>query len=412
MDNNTAETSNSSASAPQRPAADVEIRVRPLDPTPPLPPLFPYGLAPQAEATHKEQPAVSRRRWLIPISSAIGGALLMAAILWGTGQLGERSVVREVVTEGELTSATAVARKVVPSIVTVDVGVSEDEIGISVFGSGSGVVVTSDGLIVTNHHVITQAEAYQVIFGDGRKYEATLVGSDARTDLAVLQINATGLTPIEIGSSISAEIGQTAIAVGSPLGLEGGPSVTVGVLSAFGRQVRTGSSSADVLFDMLQTDAPITQGSSGGALVDANGRLLGITTAIGVSAAGAEGIGFAIPVELMTRITDEIIEKGSVEHPFIGVSLGNAFVENGDGSETPAGAYVTSFPISPSAAQEAGVLLDDLITAYDGITVSIPDDLITGLRNYRVGDTVTLSVRRGTEELEIPVVLGVRPEDL
>jgi S1-C subfamily serine protease len=239
------------------------------------------------------------------------------------------------------------------------------------------------------------------------------VGSDRRTDLAVLHINATGLIPIEIGSSLQAEIGDTAIAIGSPLGLEGGPSVTVGVVSAFGRQVRTGSaSSVDVLFDMVQTDAPITQGSSGGALVDEDGRLLGITSAIGVSAAGAEGIGFAIPVELVTRITAEIIETGTVQHPFIGVSLGTAFAENPDGSQKPAGAYVSEFAIDAAAARDAGVHVEDVIVAYDGNPVMIPDDLINGLRNYRVGDTVTLTVERGSDRLEIPVVLGLRPDDI
>ncbi len=347
---------------------------------------------------------------------AFVGAALLALVLWGTGQLGTSTpsgIIREVVTQGDQASATAVARKVVPSIVTVDVGTSDDtDNTFDLVGTGSGVVLTSDGLIVTNHHVVVDADAFRVTFGDGRMYRATLVGSDHRTDLAVLRIPATGLTPIEIGSSVNAEIGQTAIAVGSPLGLDGGPSVTVGVLSAFGRQVRTGTSAIDTLFDMLQTDAPITQGSSGGALVDADGRLLGITSAIGVSAAGAEGIGFAIPVELVTRITDEIIETGKVQHPFLGVGLETAFAENPDGSQTPAGAFVTKFAVDSSSAEAAGVQVDDLIVAYDGKPVTIPDDLISGLRNYRVGDTVTLSVKRGSEQLEIPVVLGIRPEDV
>ncbi len=331
-----------------------------------------------------------------------------------TGQLGDDdgpTTVREVVTAGDQTSATAVARKVVPSIVTVDVGATIDD-QFQLFGSGSGVVLSSDGLIATNHHVIAEANEYQVVFSDGRIYTAELVGSDRRTDLAVLRIPADNLVPIEIGSTLDAEIGQVAIAVGSPLGLDGGPSVTVGVVSAFGRQVRTGPELIDTLFDMLQTDAPITEGSSGGALVDANGRLLGITSAIGLSSAGAEGIGFAIPVELVSRITDEIIETGGVKHPFIGVSLDTAFAANADGSQTPAGAFVTGFAMELSAAAEAGILEEDLITAYNGNPVLIPDDLISGLRGYRAGDEVTLSITRGSEQLEIPVVLGVRPDDI
>jgi putative serine protease PepD len=398
---------------PVIPPEDDEAKVRPIEPSA-TPPLFPYATPPVPTAQPEEQ----GRRWLVPLISALAGVALVVVALWvvswfdNGGEQGDAGVIREVVTEGDRASATAVARKVVPSIVTVDVG-SDGDGGFDLIGTGSGVVLSNDGLIVTNHHVVADTDVYRVIFGDGRIYEATLVGSDRRTDLAVLHINATGLIPIEIGSSLQAEIGDTAIAIGSPLGLEGGPSVTVGVVSAFGRQVRTGSaSSVDVLFDMVQTDAPITQGSSGGALVDEDGRLLGITSAIGVSAAGAEGIGFAIPVELVTRITAEIIETGTVQHPFIGVSLGTAFAENPDGSQKPAGAYVSEFAIDAAAARDAGVHVEDVIVAYDGNPVMIPDDLINGLRNYRVGDTVTLTVERGSDRLEIPVVLGLRPDDI
>jgi S1-C subfamily serine protease len=186
----------------------------------------------------------------------------------------------------------------------------------------------------------------------------------------------------------------------------------VGVVSAFGRQVRTGSGEGDILFDMLQTDAPITQGSSGGALVDGQGKLLGITSAIGVSSAGAEGIGFAIPIELVTRITDEIIETGTVEHAFLGISLDLAFTEATDGAQVPAGALVINFAVDPSAAQAAGVEVGDRIIGYNGNLVAIQDDLISGLRRLRVGDTVILELVRGTEQLEIAVVLGVRPDDI
>ena len=372
------------------------------------PPLFPYAETP----TPPERPS-PQRRWLGPVIGGLVGAAVLGLVLWATGRLDANPVreIREVVTEGNETVASAVARKVVPSIVTVDIG-DEASGQFDREGSGSGVVISEDGLIATNHHVVSDADAYRVVFSDGRTYVAELVGSDQRTDLAVLRINAANLTPVELGSTDTAAIGQVAIAVGSPLGLDGGPSVTVGVVSAFGRQVRTGPGPLDVLFDMLQTDAPITQGSSGGALVDANGRLLGITSAIGLSSAGAEGIGFAIPVELVTRITDELIEGGKVQHPFIGVELATAFSENSDGSQIPAGAFVNRFAIQSSAAQEAGVLEDDLITAYDGNPVAIPDDLISGLRNYRAGDEVTLSITRGSENLEIAVTLGVRPDDI
>jgi S1-C subfamily serine protease len=328
------------------------------------------------------------------------------------GELLEVVEVREVITPADdQTSAAAVARKVVPSIVTVDVGTNVGG-GFERFGSGSGVVMRSDGYIVTNQHVVAGADVVEVIFDDGRVYEADIVGTDVRTDLAVLRIPAANLIPVEFGSTETAEIGEVAIAVGSPLGLEGGPSLTVGVVSAFGRQVRTGSGDNDILFDMLQTDAPITQGSSGGALVDGEGRLLGITAAIGVSSAGAEGIGFAIPIELVMRITDEIIETGAVDHAFLGVGLRNAFDEETDGARVPSGAIISEFATNPSAAATAGLEEGDVIVGYNGNTVRVRDDLISGLRRLRVGDTVTLEVVRGTEQIQVAVVLGSRPDDL
>jgi S1-C subfamily serine protease len=393
---------------------------------PATPPLFPYARSTISQESETTPDAGAGHIWVQTLLGGIVGAAIVAATLWGTGvfdKAGETAAgaaveprgvveIREVVVPGDDgTSAAAVARKVVPSIVTVDVG-TDNGGSFERFASGSGVVLTDDGLIVTNQHVIDGADRVQVIFEDGRIYEAEIIGSDRRTDLAVLRIATTDLVPIEIGSTEDAEIGEIAIAVGSPLGLDGGPSLTVGVVSAFGRQVRTGPDVGDVLFDMLQTDAPITQGSSGGALVDGRGRLLGITSAIGVSSAGAEGIGFAIPIELVIRITDEIIETGAVEHAFLGVTLDGTFDAAADGAQVPAGVVVSSFPVEPSAADDAGIEAGDLIVGYNGNDVAIPDDLISGLRRLRVGDIVTLEIVRGAEHLEIDVVLGARPEGI
>ncbi|MDJ0923004.1 MAG: trypsin-like peptidase domain-containing protein [Acidimicrobiia bacterium] len=390
--------------------------------SPTTPPLFPYAVPPEPDSP----PPPSARPWRAWVFGGAAGAALLAGAFWVAGIFDDPQIttdasgrpvqvteIREIVVPADgSASATAVARKVVPSIVTVDVGTESATGTFDRFGSGSGVVLRDDGHIVTNHHVVTGAELVQVIFEDGRVYEAEIVGSDPRTDLAVLHISATNLLPIEIGSTESAEIGETAIAVGSPLGLEGGPSLTVGVISAFGRQVRTGPGDNEILFDMLQTDAPITRGSSGGALVDREGRLLGITAAIGVSSAGAEGVGFAIPIELVTRITDEIIATGSVSHAFLGVSLRNAFEADPDGAQVPAGAEILDFALDPSAAETAGLEPGDVIVGYNGNTVLVRDDLISGLRRLRVGDTVTLDVVRGGERLEVEVVLGTRPDDL
>jgi S1-C subfamily serine protease len=245
----------------------------------------------------------------------------------------------------------------------------------------------------------------RVVLQDGTTYEAEIVGSDESTDLALLRIGGRGLVPIEVGRSEELVIGDTAIAVGNPLGLRGGASLTVGVVSAFDREVT--AAGASTLFGMLQTDAPITQGSSGGALVDELGRLVGITTAIGVSTAGAEGIGFAIPVELMTRITEELVDDGAVRHAFLGVELQNQLDERPDGGLVPAGALVARLAeVEGSGAAGAGVAAGDVIVGFEGTDVTTREQLISALRRLRVGDEVTVDVRRNGEELSLDVVLG------
>jgi S1-C subfamily serine protease len=266
-------------------------------------------------------------------------------------------------------------------------------------------VFDGDGRIVTNDHVIAVGSDYRVVLADGRIYEAELIGSDPRTDLAVLDIDAGGLLPIELGSSESLDVGDPTIAVGSPLGLEGGPSLTVGVLSAFGRQVQTDATT--FLVGMLQTDAPITQGSSGGALVDEQGRLVGITTAVGVSDVGIEGIGFATPIEIVTRVVGEIIEIGAATDPYMGVTGGTELADTGDGGLRPVGVLVDG--VQPGrAAEAAGIESGDLITAFDGIAVDTMDELIASLRRYGAGDTVELTIVRDGVEQSIEVQLGER----
>jgi putative serine protease PepD len=286
---------------------------------------------------------------------------------------------------GTAVDAVAVGEKVIPSIVTVDVLAGDN-----VIASGSGVIVSDDGYVVTNNHVVAVGGNFRAVLSDGRTtYAADLVGTDPLTDLAVLKIDATGLTPIELGSTTDLTVGEPAVAVGSPLGLQGGPSLTVGVLSAFGRQVQTDAST--ILYGMLQTDAPITSGSSGGALVDGAGRLIGITTAVGVSQVGVEGIGFATPVEIVDRVVDELVADGSVQHALLGITGATTFDDAADGAEVAAGVMVES--VNPgSAADDAGIVEGDVITAIDGADIETMEELIFALRLQRPGDQVTLTV--------------------
>jgi S1-C subfamily serine protease len=322
------------------------------------------------------------------------------------------TVIREVTTEivtnpAEAGAAEAIAIKVVPSVVTVEVGDLEGDT-LTLTGSGSGVIL-EDGYVVTNHHVIEGATTSRIVLQDGRTYDAEIIGSDAITDLAVLKVEIDGLTPIDFGSTEDLTIGRMAVAVGNPLGQEGGASLTVGVISALSRTVAFNNSPA--LYGMLQTDAPITSGSSGGALVDENGNLIGITAAIGVSQAGAEGIGYAIPVELVERVTKEIIETGTVKHGFIGIIGTNYIADAEDGALVPAGAEITELWDEYSAAGDAGFVPGDAIVEVNGVRISTMEDLVVQLRLFRVGDEIMLTATRDGKPVRASVILDERPED-
>ncbi len=366
-------------------------------------------------APRRRQPAPTlfwRTAGVVIASALIGAASASAVFLLRDDTVPLPSAVVErvetqiITAEISATPAAAVAQKVLPSIVTVEIGII-DGADFIVTGSGSGVVIDIDGTLVTNEHVVGAAAAVRVVFADGRSYDAEVVGTDSLTDLAVIAIDALGLTAVELGTSIDMAIGDTAIAIGSPLGLAGGPSVTVGVLSAFDRRVQVAADAE--LFGMLQTDAPITRGSSGGALVDSEGRLIGITSAIGVSDVGAEGLGFAIPVEMMTRITQDILEFGGPRHAFLGITGSTHFELEIDGAVAPAGVAVASV-IEDTAADAAGLEVGDVIESVDGQPVTTMNGLVVRLRFYRVGDIAELQILRNGELVLLDMELLERPE--
>lgn len=367
----------------------------------------------RAPQRHRPRPRFFWRTTAIVVASALIGAASAAAVLLLNQEDPSRQpaavverVETQIITAGAPTTpAAAVARKVLPSIVTVEIGLIEGS-DLLVTSSGSGVVIDADGTLVTNEHVVDGATAVRVIFADGRAYDAEVVGTDSLTDLAVITIDALGLTAVELGTTVEMAIGDTAIAIGSPLGLAGGPSVTVGVLSAFDRRVQIADSE---LFGMLQTDAPITRGSSGGALVDSMGRLIGITSAIGVSDVGAEGLGFAIPVEMMTRITQDILDFGFARHAFLGITGLTHFKTEADGAVAPAGVAVESV-IEGTAADAAGLQVGDIIQSVDRVPVTTMDGLVVRLRFFRVGDVVTLEISRAGDAVLLEMELLERPE--
>lgn len=354
--------------------------------------------------------------WIIPLVAGFLGASLAIGTVLVTG-LGTDNPVTERVTEIVRTEivtpdtlsansqAAAVARRVIPSVVTVEL-----LSGATLVGSGSGVIIDGEhGYVATNEHVVKDNATVGIVLSDGRRYEGLVLGVDKLTDLAVVEIVADGLLEIERGSTDDLEVGDTAIAVGNPLGLRGGPTVTVGVLSAFDRLVE-GDTVEDDLYGMVQTDAPFTRGSSGGALVDNEGRLIGITTAIGVSDLGPEGLGFATPVEVMSRVTDEIIATGSSGHGFLGIFGTTQLAPQADGGQAPIGVFVSQL-VEDASAGRSGIEAGDVITTVDGREVTTMEGLISTLRRFGPGDQVDVEVRRGGTAINVTLELGDRTEN-
>ncbi len=363
------------------------------------------GAEPKEAAIQHEH----KRPWLIPLlagflgaSIAIAGALtfdLGRAKNTTTERVTERVITELVSTENVdvESQAGAVARLVVPSVVTVELPDA----------SGSGVIWDAEnGYVVTNQHVVTDADNVTITLSDGRIYQGAVLGTDVLTDLAVVQIDGDDLTAINRGRTDELTVGDTAIAIGNPLGLRGGPTVTVGVLSAFDRQVQ-GDSPTDDLFGMIQTDAPFNSGSSGGALVDDEGRLIGITTAVGVSRLGPEGLGFATPIEVVSRVATEIIATGSSGHAFLGIEGTTELTAQPDGAEAPVGVRVSQL-LEGSAAGANGIRTGDVITTVDGQAITTMEGLISILRRFNPDDEVTIGVNRGGENISIVLRLGAR----
>ena len=392
--------------------------------TPPPPPQATPPTSPRRREPARHRSGTSRTI-LAAILGGLIGSLITVAALTLTGVFSDPDPVATTTTttvvvepatatvtvpvpvEGT-TAVAAVAELVRPSIVTVEVGIGSGIDG-RANGSGSGVVYSADGYVLTNNHVVEDAEFVRVIFLDGRIYQAEVVGTDPLTDVAVLKVATTNLTPIELADITGVRVGDPAIAIGNPLGLQGTPSVTYGIVSAFNRRLTV--TATEELYGLIQTDAPITRGSSGGALLDGQGRLIGITTAIGVSDVGAEGLGFAVPVNVVVGIAKDLIADGEVQHAFLGIVGEDAFELTEDNARLPTGARIAS--VEPdSAISSAGAQPGDTIVTLDGEPVANMNELVAMLRTYRAGETVEVGLLRSDETVDILVVLDRRPDDL
>jgi len=273
---------------------------------------------------------------------------------------------------------------------------------------GSGVLIGADGTVITNHHVIKDADEVTVVLSDRREFEAKIVGSDERSDLAVLKIAAKGETfpTLVIGDSDRLEVGDLVLAIGNPFGV--GQTVTQGIVSALSRTNVAGGSEVR---SFIQTDASINPGNSGGALVDMDGRLIGINSAIYSKDGGSNGIGFAIPSALVRSVVASLSANGRVVRPWIGASgqAVTADLAQALGLPRPYGVLVNTLrPDSPAA--RAGLREGEVIVAVDGHEVDDPEALRFRLATRPLGSDVTLSVRHGTSERQIPVRLVAPPE--
>jgi len=256
-------------------------------------------------------------------------------------------------------------------------------------GQGSGVIIERNGLIVTNNHVIADATRVEVTLKDGRSYIGEVVGTDEATDVAVIKVDAQDLPAASLGDSESLKVGQFALAVGNALGLPGGPTVSLGVISAMGRPLP----GSDFIFEgLLQTDAAVNPGNSGGPLADLGGRVIGINTAM---LPFAQGVGFAIPINTVKRIAGEILEKGRVSRQWIGISGVdlNQAVSRRYGIPVESGFLVVEL-VPDSPAHAAGLRVGDVITEAEGVEVRKTKDLLFALSKHQVGDPLDLTVLR------------------
>ncbi|MBV9926041.1 MAG: DegQ family serine endoprotease [Acidobacteria bacterium] len=272
-------------------------------------------------------------------------------------------------------------------------------------GLGSGVVVTADGFILTNHHVVDGAEEIKVELNDGRTLTGKVVGSDAPSDLAVIKVDATGLPVLPLGDSDKVRVGDVALAVGNPLGI--GQTVTMGIVSAKGRQTGLSDGSFE---DFIQTDAPINRGNSGGALVNTQGELIGINSQILSPSGGSIGIGFAIPANMAKDVMGQLVATGKVRRGMLGVNIQNvtADLASSLGLNQARGALVSGVSAG-GPADRAGLKRGDVITAFNGAPVTDNNTLRNAVARTRPGTAATVTVMRDNREQQFSVTLAELP---
>jgi len=400
-------------------APRVEVEPTPAQPTthtasPQQDPAMPGAVPPTTETVKHTVVKTKTKKAPVFLASfgglVVGAVLVIALVMSGAFKItdsdvqatGSTSTQNIEIDAEDTTLAEVVAAKAQPSVVSISTTTSEGS------GVGSGVVLDTDGNVLTNCHVIEGATELVVSMG-GESYEAELVGEDSSSDLAVIRlkdVDSSKLTPIEIGDSDDLSVGEWVMAIGSPFGNE--QSVSTGIVSALYRSTALPSTSGTSIYaNMIQTDAAINPGNSGGALVNDNGELIGINSIIESYSGSSSGVGFAIPVNYAINIASQIIDGKTPVHPYLGVSLTsvNALSARANNLGATEGALVVAVSDGGPAA-DAGIQENDIITKIDGEQVTSADGLIIALREHEVGDKVTLTVVRDSKEREVEVTLG------
>ena len=348
------------------------------------------------------------------VSSIIGGLVTYGLIgskidsLSNSNNSSNGSVTKYEISDVE-NPVVAIAETAGPSIV----GVKVNYMSQGFFGSlkeadeeGSGIVYTEDGYIITNYHVIesainnSTAKVTVTFANEDKEYEATIVGGDETTDLAVIKIDATGLTKATIGESSNIKVGELAVAIGNPLGQEFAGSVTVGYISAVNRKITTDGRT----YKLIQTDAAINPGNSGGALVNSKGEVIGINT-VKISSTETEGLGFAIPSDDAMPIIKELISNGKIVRSYIGISGVNLDETTAKMNNLVQGICVAGV-VANSPASQSGIQKGDVITAIEGKEITTMEELNEIKNTKKIGDEVTLKINRSGKEVEVKVKLG------
>lgn len=311
-----------------------------------------------------------------------------------------------------------VASKVRPSIVGIEVEYSVNSIFYrnksTATAAGSGIIISEDGYILTNNHIVNSSSTsyyYELgkankvtvtLYNDSTKYDATIVGTDSQTDLAVIKIEKNGLKAAELGDSDAVQVGEFAMAIGNPLGLT--DSVTAGIVSAVNREVSDQDGNSYVA---IQTDASINSGNSGGALVNSKGRVIGVNT-LKLSGTGVEGVGFAIPINSTKEIYEQLIQYNKVKRPYIGIGGYDLDEQTAEDNNLVVGIYIKTIE-DFSAGEKAGLKIGDVIVEVDGTKVTKMDELNAIKNQKQIGDTLKLKVFREGKEKEITVTLQEQP---